>query len=100
LWILSNERIFVISGLNAAPRNGSAKLQIGTTLKDFEGSCGSFREALSEHGQLWTVGLSRCQNVYPADVRLMSGAIMAGSVSLSAQGPVIARSLEERHVAG
>ena len=64
------------------------------------GSSGPFRQALSARGLLWAVGLSRRQNVYPADVRPMSGAILAGSVSLSAQGPVIARSLEERHVAG
>src|SRR5271168_1234297 len=32
------------------------------------GSSGSFRQALSERGLLWAVGLSRRQNVYPADV--------------------------------
>ena len=34
------------------------------------GSSGSFRQALSERGLLWAVGLSRRQNVYPADVGL------------------------------
>ena len=34
------------------------------------GSSGSFRQALSERGLLWAVGLSRLQNVYPADVAL------------------------------
>jgi len=35
------------------------------------GSSGPFREALSERGLLWAVGLSRRQNVYPADVALI-----------------------------
>ena len=32
------------------------------------GSSGSFRQALSERGLKWAVGLSKRQNVYPADV--------------------------------
>ena len=32
------------------------------------GSSGPFRQALNERGLLWAVGLSRRQNVYPADV--------------------------------
>jgi len=32
------------------------------------GSSGPFRQALSERGLLWAVGLSRRQNVYPADM--------------------------------
>ena len=35
------------------------------------GSSGSFRQALSERGLLWAVGLSRRQNVYPANVDLI-----------------------------
>src|SRR6202140_4053260 len=35
------------------------------------GSSGSFRQALSERGLLWAVGLSRRQNVYPADIALI-----------------------------
>ncbi|WP_375462115.1 IS701 family transposase [uncultured Enterovirga sp.] len=35
------------------------------------GSSGSFRQALSERGLLWALGLSRRQNVYPADVALI-----------------------------
>jgi SRSO17 transposase len=35
------------------------------------GSSGPFREALSERGLLWAVGLSRRQNVYPPDVALI-----------------------------
>jgi len=35
------------------------------------GSSGPFRQALSERGLLWAVGLSRRQNVYPADVGLI-----------------------------
>ncbi len=34
------------------------------------GSSGAFRQALSDRGLLWAVGLSRPQNVYPADVDL------------------------------
>jgi SRSO17 transposase len=34
------------------------------------GSSGSFRQALSERSLLWAVGLSRRQNVYPADIAL------------------------------
>jgi SRSO17 transposase len=35
------------------------------------GSSGPFRQALSDRGLLWAVGLSRRQNVYPADVDLV-----------------------------
>jgi SRSO17 transposase len=35
------------------------------------GACGPFRQALSERGLLWAVGLSHRQNVYPADVALI-----------------------------
>ena len=35
------------------------------------GSSGTFRQALSERGLLWAVGLSRRQNVYPAEVALI-----------------------------
>ena len=35
------------------------------------GSSGPFRQALSERGLLWAVGISRRQNVYRADVGLM-----------------------------
>ena len=35
------------------------------------GSSGSFRQALSERGLLWAMGLSRRRNVYPADVALI-----------------------------
>jgi SRSO17 transposase len=35
------------------------------------GSSEPFRQALSERGLLWAVGLSRRQNVYPADVALI-----------------------------
>jgi SRSO17 transposase len=34
------------------------------------GSGGPFRQALSERGLLWAVGLSQRQNVYPADIAL------------------------------
>lgn len=35
------------------------------------GSSGPFRQALSKRGLLWAVGLSRRQNVYPADIGLV-----------------------------
>ena len=35
------------------------------------GSSGSFRQALTDRGLLWAVGLSRRQNVYPSDVTLI-----------------------------
>ncbi len=34
------------------------------------GSSGAFRQALSERGLRWAVGMSRRQNVYPADIAL------------------------------
>jgi SRSO17 transposase len=42
------------------------------------GSSGSFRQALSERGLLWAAGLSRRQNVYPADVALTFPVAKAG----------------------
>src|SRR5271169_1258058 len=42
------------------------------------GSSGPFRQALSERGLLWAVGLSRRQNVYPADVDLVFPVAKAG----------------------
>lgn len=45
-----------------------AGLRFGCVLADAGyGSSGSFRQALSERGLTWAVGLSRRQNVYPAD---------------------------------
>uniref|UniRef100_UPI0025DF39FD IS701 family transposase n=1 Tax=Methylocystis sp. TaxID=1911079 RepID=UPI0025DF39FD len=42
------------------------------------GSSGPFRQALSARGLLWAVGLSRRQNVYPADVALAFPVAKAG----------------------
>ena len=42
------------------------------------GSSGPFRQALSERGLLWAVGLSRRQNVYPADIGLVFPVAKAG----------------------
>ena len=42
------------------------------------GSSGPFRQALSTRGLLWAVGLSRRQNVYPADVTLVFPVAKAG----------------------
>ena len=50
----------------------AAGVRFATVLADSGyGSSASFRQALSERGLRWTVGLSRRQNVYSADVRLM-----------------------------
>jgi SRSO17 transposase len=43
------------------------------------GSSGPFRQALSARGLLWAVGLSRRQNVYPADVALAFPVAKAGN---------------------
>jgi hypothetical protein len=43
---------------------------------------------------------SKHGGIVPLEQVRVSGAILAGFVSLSVQGPVIARSLEARHVAG
>ena len=46
--------------------------RFGCVLADLGyGSSGPFRQALSERGLLWAVGLSRRQNVYRADVALV-----------------------------
>ncbi|EGO93859.1 transposase [Acidiphilium sp. PM] len=42
------------------------------------GSSGPFRQALSERGLKWAMGLSRRQNVYPADVALIFPVANAG----------------------
>ena len=50
----------------------AAGARFGYVLADAEyGSSGAFRQALSERGLLWAVGLSRRQNVYPSDVALI-----------------------------
>ncbi len=49
----------------------AAGARFGCVLADSGyGSSGPFRQALTERGLLWAVGLSRRQNVYPADVAL------------------------------
>lgn len=60
------------------------------------GSSGPFREALSKRGLLWAVGLSRRQNVYPADVALIFPVAKAGKPRkyyIPAQLPVSAEAL-------
>jgi SRSO17 transposase len=50
----------------------AAGARFGCVLADAGyGSSGPFRQALSERGLLWAVGLSRRQNVYPADIALI-----------------------------
>lgn len=50
----------------------AAGARFGCVLADAGyGSSGSFRQALSERNLLWAVGLSKKQNVYPADVALV-----------------------------
>jgi SRSO17 transposase len=49
----------------------AAGARFGCVLADSGyGSSGPFRQALTERGLLWAVGLSRRQNFYPADVAL------------------------------
>ena len=60
------------------------------------GSSGPFRQALSERGLLWAVGLSRRQNVYPADVALIFPVAKAGrprKYNIPDQLPVAAEAL-------
>jgi SRSO17 transposase len=60
------------------------------------GSSGSFRQALNERGLLWAVGLSRRQNVYPADVGLIFPIAKAGKprkYHIPDQPPVSAEAL-------
>ena len=60
------------------------------------GSSGPFRQALSERGLLWAVGLSRRQNVYPADVSLIFPVAKAGKprkYHIPNQPPVSAEAL-------
>src|SRR5215475_1807157 len=60
------------------------------------GSSGLFRQALSERGLLWAVGLSRRQNVYPAHVALIFPVAKAGKprkYHVPDQPPVAAEAL-------
>jgi len=60
------------------------------------GSSGPFRQALNERGLLWAVGLSRRQNVYPADVALIFPAAPIGKprkYHIPDQPPVSAEAL-------
>ena len=60
------------------------------------GSSGTFRQALSERGLKWAVGLSRRQNVYPADVGLIFPVAKAGrprKYAIPDQPPVSAEEL-------
>jgi SRSO17 transposase len=60
------------------------------------GSSGPFRQALSKRGLLWAVGLSRRQNVYPADVGLIFPIAKAGKprkYHIPDQPPVSAEAL-------
>jgi len=60
------------------------------------GSSGPFRQALSARGLLWAVGLSRRQNVYPADVALIFPIAKAGKrrkYHVPDQPPVAAEAL-------
>jgi SRSO17 transposase len=63
------------------------------------GSSGAFRQALSARGLLWAVGLSRRQNVYPADVALIFPAAKTGKprkYHVPDQPPVAAETLLAR----
>ncbi len=63
------------------------------------GSSGPFRQALSERGLLWAVGLSWRQNVYPADVGLIFPVAKTGKPRkhyIPDQPPVAAEALLDR----
>ena len=68
--------------------------RFGCVLADLGyGSSGSFRQALSERGLKWAVGLVAGQNVYPADVALIFPIARAGrrrKYSIPDQPPVSA----------
>src|SRR5450631_2520393 len=72
-------------------------VRFGSVLADSGyGSSGSFRQALSERGLKWAVGLSRRQNVYPADVALIFPVAKAGrprKYAIPDQPPVSAEAL-------
>ena len=60
------------------------------------GSSGPFRQALTERGLQWAVGLSRRQNVYPADVALIFPVAKTGKrrkYHLPDQAPVSAAAM-------
>jgi SRSO17 transposase len=60
------------------------------------GSSGPFRQALTERGLLWAVGLGRRQNVYPADVGLIFPVAKAGKprkYHIPDQAPISAEAL-------
>ncbi len=58
--------------LEEIDRVRAAGVRFGCVLADAGyGSSGPFRQALSSRGLVWAVGLSRRQNVYPADVGLV-----------------------------
>jgi SRSO17 transposase len=60
-------------------RGIASGVRFGCVLADSGyGSSGPFRRALSARGLLWAVGLSRRQNVYPADVTLLFPVAKAG----------------------
>lgn len=66
--------------------------RLGCVLAD-AGSSGSFRQALSERSLKWAVGLSKRQNVYPADVALIFPVAKAGrprKYSIPDQPPISA----------
>ena len=75
----------------------AAGARFGCVLADSGyGSSGPFRQALSERGLLWAVGLSRRQNVYPATVALTFPIAKLGKprkYHVPAQPPVAAEAL-------
>src|SRR3974390_733251 len=66
-------------GIEEIDRIIASGARFGCVLADSGyGSSGPFRQALSERGLLWAVGLSRRQNVYPAEVALIFPIAKAG----------------------
>jgi SRSO17 transposase len=68
-WTLRTKPEIAIEEIDRVIASG---VRFGCVLADSGyGSSGAFRQALSERGLLWAVGLSRRQNVYPTDVALV-----------------------------
>ena len=83
-------------GLAEIDRVIASGVRFGCVLADSGyGSSGPFRQALSERGLLWAVGLSRRQNVYPADIALIFPIAKTGMPRKSVNPPLESRKERE-----